>query len=459
MGRDEYTVLLYELRTDLAAYLQSLPASSFKDTPPIRTLADAIAFNSCLRARTGGTTAAAGLAAEMPMHLFARSHQPEIRTFHFVHRKAGPLQIVLECFADPQIADDAWVKSQLRKGGPAPEVSLDKAGGDDLLDDLDIDVTLAPDRAVYFVVDRIEYQPLSTSGRVAAVSIGKIRYLPGESLRGTATVEDVGGKGGTGSLNILLEHGVRNRTQAASLPVTLGPRPQSVAFEIRLPAEELGYAVVAEFVSTDGADRSESAEYFAIAANFQRVAIFGAGIGTRDAVLDEPAIREKVAAARRDYFNAAEYFAWAEDDLVEMSPSADFWSSGQTNYRMHKPTIQRQIRLAHEQGLAVATYGKWCMSGLAGWEFAYDHPADHRSQYFYPVGMWEGVSVPDLDRRRHGDFRVYGNGPHVPGHPFNTWWASFLPINPDATPANVRAAAEECIRSIVTPSRFLYQRS
>jgi len=45
MGRDEYTVLLYELRTDLAAYLQSLPASSFKDTPPIRTLADAIAFN------------------------------------------------------------------------------------------------------------------------------------------------------------------------------------------------------------------------------------------------------------------------------------------------------------------------------------------------------------------------------------------------------------------------------
>ncbi len=45
MGRDEYTVLLYELRTDLAAYLQSLPASSFKDTPPARTLADAIAFN------------------------------------------------------------------------------------------------------------------------------------------------------------------------------------------------------------------------------------------------------------------------------------------------------------------------------------------------------------------------------------------------------------------------------
>jgi amidase len=40
MGRDEYTVLLYELRTDLGAYLQSLPGN-----PPIRTLADAVAFN------------------------------------------------------------------------------------------------------------------------------------------------------------------------------------------------------------------------------------------------------------------------------------------------------------------------------------------------------------------------------------------------------------------------------
>lgn len=40
MGRDETTVLLYELRTDLGAYLRSLPGK-----PPISSLADAIAFN------------------------------------------------------------------------------------------------------------------------------------------------------------------------------------------------------------------------------------------------------------------------------------------------------------------------------------------------------------------------------------------------------------------------------
>jgi len=161
------------------------------------------------------------------------------------------------------------------------------------------------------------------------------------------------------------------------------------------------------------------------------------------------ALREQLAATRRDYVNAVEYFAWAPDDMVEMSPDEEFWSSGQTNYRMHRETICRQIRLAHEQGVAVATYGKFVMSGLAGWQTAYDRPLDHRFQYNYPVGMWEGVDVTAFDRRRDGDFAVYGRMPTVPGsQPFNNWWASFLPINPDPTPRMARIAAEECVRSI-----------
>ncbi|NDC63708.1 MAG: hypothetical protein EBZ59_06940, partial [Planctomycetia bacterium] len=414
-------------------------------------VADAIAFNSRLRVRTDNAAAESAADAEIPMHLFARAHQPETRTIQCLHRKAGPLRVALECLADPRIAEDAWMKAQLGKGGPAPEVSLDTAGGDAVLDDLEIDVTLAPDRAVYFVVDSVEMRPLSTSGLVKALSIDRIRYLPGSTLAGRATVEDVGGRGGDGSLNIFLEHGVQDRTPAASLPVTLGPRPQEIAFEIRLPERELGYAVVATFVSADGRDRAEAAEYFTIAENFQRVAIFGANsrdFGTRDAVLDEPTIRRGIAASRGDYYNAAEFFSWAEDDLIAMSPAVDFWSSGQTNYRQHKQTMQRQMRIAREQGFAMSTYGKFIMSGLPGWEFAYEHPADHRNQYFYPVGMWDMVNVLDLDRRRGGDFCVYGRGPDVRGHPFQGWWSSFLPVNPDATPANVRAAAEECIRSI-----------
>jgi len=403
---------------------------------------DAAAFNAGLRVMLGNA-----LAAEFPGQFFARPHQPETRTLQVVQRKAGPLDLGLETFADAKVVEAAWIAATLKKG----QLNLGAPG--DLTQrttdsSLPLDLVLTPERSVYYVVDKIEYRPLSRSGRVARVEIDKIRYRPGETLKGAAQLADIGGRGGAGTLNIYLEHNVRDRVKAKSLPVSLKPRSQEVSFEIPLPREELGYALVAEYVSADGADRSEAAEFCNIAANFQRVAMFGSGLATRDVVLDEETIRRGLAKARADYFNATEYFAWAEDDMVEMSPEADFWSSGQTNYRMHKETIQRQIRLAHEQGFAVATYGKFIMSGLQGWETAYDYPYDHRGQYYYPVGMWEGVNVLELDRRRDGDFCIYSKSPSVPGNAFRNWWSTFLPINPDPTPRMARIAAEEVVRSI-----------
>lgn len=406
---------------------------------------DAVAFNSSLRVIEEGRTA-----AEYPGCLFARVHEPETRTCRIVHAGPGPLSFVLQAAADPDAAERTRTAAEMKRGGPkiagsSPSL-LKSEAGDDL--EMEIEATLDPETAVYFVVDKVELRPLSRSGMVARVEVNKIRYRPGETLKGSAVVVDAGGKGGAGTLNIYLEHNVRDRVKMKSQAVSLAAKPQTLPIEITLPAEELGYALVAEYVSADGMDRSEAAEYFSIADNFQRVAIFGGGLATRDVVLDEETIRRGLDKARSEYFNACEYFAWAPDDMVEMSPAADFWSSGQTNYRMNKQTIQRQIRLAHEQGFAVATYGKFVMSGLEGWQTAYDYPGDHRGQYYYPVGMWEGVNVEDLDRRRDGDFSIYSKSPNVPGTPLRTWWSTFMPINPDATPRMVRIAAEECVRSI-----------
>ena len=405
-------------------------------------VAGVVAFHSGLRVRTNGA-----IAADFPGQFFARAHQPETRIARIIQPADGPLHLRLDAYTDAAVVKTAQVDAHLANGGP--DIDANALPGGDITDD-NIEVALSPDSAVYYLVDKVEFRPLSHSGQVVKVDIDKIRYLPGDTLTGSATVADVGGKGGAGTLNLYLEHGVADRVKVKSLPVTLSAHAQALAFELPLPAEELGYALVAEYVSADGIDRSEAAEYFAIAANFQRVAIFGGALATRDAVLDEETIRRELSAARADYFNATEYFAWAEDDMVAMSPSSDFWSSGQTNYRMHKQTLQRQIRLAHEQGLAVDTYGKFIMSGLPGWETAYDYPNDHRSQYNYPVGMWEGVNAQLLDRRRDRDFTVYSKSPNVPGSPFYTWWSEFMPINPDATPRMVRIAAEECARSIET---------
>ncbi len=431
---------------------QRLTATTAADQPPglyeIRLTvrpshsADAIAFNAGLRVHLGSQQI-----GEWPGHGFARPHQPETRLVSAVQTKAGPLAVGLEAFADPAIAEAAWVAAKLRQGGPRIGEAMD-APADDLDLDIQLETVLVPGKAVYYVVDKIEFRPRSRSGQVVKVDIDKIRYRPGATLKGQAVLADIGGRGGRGRLDLHLEHRVGERTTVKSLPVTLAAQPLAIDFELPLPDRELGYALVAEYVSADDTDRSEAAEYFTIAANFQRVAIFGGGLATRDAVLDDDTIRRDLAKARADYFNAAEYFAWAEDDLVAMSPDSDFWSSGQTNYRMHKQTLQRQIQLAHEQGLAVSTYGKFIMSGFPGWETAYDYPYDHRGQYHYPVGMWEGINVPMLDRRRNRDYRIYGKSPNVPGNRFDTWWNEFMPINPDATPRMVRLAAEECARSV-----------
>lgn len=397
--------------------------------------------------------AAAAEAAQWGASTFAISHQPEVRTTRIPHRGTGPLAFSIRTEIEEKTAEKLFEKEMVKRERPRVDPQAESLSpGLDEGEDLELEFTLRPNDAVYFLLDKVEVRPISLSGAVTGLAIDKIRYRPGEPLRGVASVADLGGGGGEGTVEILLEHGLGDRTRVNSLPVGLAAKSQEIRFELPLPKDELGYSVVAEFVSADGRDRAGVAEYFSIAENFQRVAIFGGGLATRDIVLaeaDEPRIREQLAAGRRDYVNAVEYFAWAPDDLVEMSPDEAFWSSGQTNYRMHRDTIRRQIRLAHEQGVAVATYGKFVMSGLAGWQTAYDRPLDHQLQYNYPVGMWEGVDVTALDRRRDGDFTVYSRMPTVPGsHRFNNWWASFLPINPDRTPRMTRIAAEECIRSI-----------
>lgn len=408
--------------------------------------ADAVAFHAGLRAMVGGT-----LGAEFAGQFFARPHEAESRSFLAVHPRTGPLAVSLAAHADAAVADAARTARVLKQGGPklldeADLTASDLGDAPALADELE--QSLTPESAVYYLVDRVEYRPLSRSGRVTAVATDKIRYRPGETLRGTATVADVGGRGGTGSVRIHLETRLRDRVEVARLPVTLGPEPQALSFEVPLPDEELGYGLVAEFVSADGADKSEAGEYFTIAENFQRVAIFGGDVGsTRDVVLEEGPIRAALAKSRAGYFNAVEYFAWAPDDLLELTPAEDSWFSGQTNYLMHKPTIQRQIRLAHEQGLAMVSYGKWCVSGAPGWEAVYERPADFSNAYRQPIGSWDPHDTRIFDLRRNGEQVCYSRRRGGGEGWFNPWWNAFLGITPNASLALVRTAADEMAAS------------
>jgi hypothetical protein len=424
----------------------SLPAGLYDLRLRLRPahVADAIAFTSGLKVGVGGQDL-----ATLPGQFFSRSLQPEERTLRFVHA-GGPLTVSLAAFADAATCELIFTKQTLAKGG----VTLDDASTslDDApegLDEIDLDVTFVPTSAVFHVVESIDYRLVSATGRIVKVGRDKIRYLPGETLRGSATVADAGRRGGTGTLVVSLEHGVRDRTEIVRLPVTLAKEPVTVPFEIPLPREELGYAVVAEFISADGADRHEAAEYFTIAENFNRVYIAGpAGGGHGSTKASDEQIRGGIDGCVAGYGNAFEAFAWAEEDMTEMTPDGEYWFSGQTCYHMTKSGLQRINALARERGVAAVSYGKFIMSGHLGWTMAYDHPADCRGQYVYPVGMYEGIDPPALDRFRNREFVIYENNPFKIGeNPFDPFWQTFLPINPDATPRMVKIAAEEMAAS------------
>ncbi|HEY3324197.1 MAG TPA: hypothetical protein VGP72_27345 [Planctomycetota bacterium] len=411
-------------------------------------VANIVAFHSGVRVKVADTTA-----AEFRGQFFSRQHQPEVRTTCLVHSQGGPLRIVVEAFTDAKACEKFFTAAGLKAGGPKLPSGLDAKEATEL--DTELELKLAPEKAVYYVLDRIELRAVSTSGHVSKLEINKIRYAPGETLKGTATLADVGGKGGDGVLNLYLEHGVAERTKIKSLPVKLAGTSQTVPFEIPLPKEELGYALVAEFVSAGSAglragdaDRSEAAEFFNIAADFNRVAIFGGYGGQSGTTRSEQAMQDAARSARAEYCNACEMFAWAEEDMVGMSPESDYWFSGQTCYHMNKQGMQQLIRIAHDHGIAMVSYGKFVMSGYIGWKTAYDFPNDHKSQYCYPVGMWEGINSVTLDRFRNKEFVPYADRPHIEGNRFDVWWQDFLPINPDATPRMSRIAAEAAIRSI-----------
>jgi hypothetical protein len=409
-------------------------------------VADDIAWHGAMQVQLGEKSQPAELEAKY----FTRVHLPEVKTFDLVHDGRGPLEVKIAAVVEAEVVEKSQTRAKLAQSAGPGEKSLTKkpatsSAADDLLDELT--VSLSPETHFYYLIDKIEFAPLSHSARVAEVYVNKVRYNPGEMLTGYATLENLSSKPAKGTLTLYLEHGVQEREEVGQFDVTLLEDSQRIPFEVQLPSREMGHALLARFDSADGADHSQAAEYFNIAANFQRVLIAGSPYGQYSSAENDPeAIAAKYRAYRHHYTNMQEVFAWAEEDMVEMSPEADVWYSGQTCYRIHKAGLQEWIRQGHEQGWAWTTYGKFIMSGYLGWKTAWDYPRDHRSQFVFPVGMWESLSVRTLDRFRYKEFVPYTPQLETDGL-LNGWWQSFLPINPDPTPRMARIAAEEVIRS------------
>jgi len=194
---------------------------------------DVGAWAGGLRVTWGGSTHA--LAAID----FSRQNQPETKSLRFVHA-GGTAQIKVAAYVDHKLFIKELAEREARdmKGGGAKANlgALDAGGGEDLDDlggdALDIVFTLDPAKNFYYLLDRAELTLLSQSAYVESVSVNKVRYRPGETLAGTATLA---GRGGEGRLVLLLENGLNSRREVKRLPVRFEGGEQRLEFSFALP--------------------------------------------------------------------------------------------------------------------------------------------------------------------------------------------------------------------------------
>ncbi|MCX5660901.1 MAG: hypothetical protein NTW19_14445 [Planctomycetota bacterium] len=393
-----------------------------------------------------------------PANQFERAGKASARVVTIVNAKPGPIRVVFGATA----AMDMGTAFERRLGAAAPTVDGGdpKAGKgkpgptmveaarpvDDLLKNMEL-TELSPEKQFYFLIDRVRLRRLSGVGYPSDFGVDKIRYRPGEELKGHVTLHDLEGQKGPAELRLYLESRLHTRTLAKTIPVPALTGKRVIDFSLTLPKEELGYALVASLCRPDGAEAVECAEYFGVVENFYRTAIHYPNRVGRNMLDSEMGdLKAQTDKIRASYSNCFEVFAWAQEDMVGMSPAQDVWFSGQTCYRISKAYMKELIRASHEGGVSAASYGKFIMSGYLGWKTAWDRPLDHRRQYHFPVGNWGGTNEHGIQQFRYGEFNSE-RGPAT-GGAFKLGRPDFIPVDPDPTPAMAKVAGEEIVRAM-----------
>lgn len=409
---------------------------------------DGIAWNGSLTVREPAVLGDASFSAIQ----FGKPAVLETRRMFVAHPKNGPLKIVFAASVealDMAVAFEKRVSAKAPTGGKTSGAKSPPPTGAGPLDagaetsGLDL-VELNPAKQFYFLIDNIKARRSATLAYPAAISVPKIRYAQNEAIKGSVDLAAFEGSSAAGELTLFLENGLQTRAVVQKISVPTFTGRKTIEFDFPAPKEELGYALVASFARADGSDAAERSAYLTVADNFYRVAIHYGGVMGRNKLKPDPTeLRTQMQKIKDNYANCYEVFAWAQEDMVGMSPEQDYWFSGQTCYQISKSYMKAMISASHDAGIAAVSYGKFIMSGYLGWKTAWDRPLDHRMQFDFPIGMWDGTSEHGLQWFRYGEF-IPEYRPDT-GGAFSLGRPSFIPVNPDPTPAMARVAAEHIV--------------
>ena len=266
---------------------------------------------------------------------------------------------------------------------------------DDLLGDLENIDKVTPLEAVDYpavLIDRLSFEPLSTTQFVAEVRPQFIHIYPGEKNPISATLVNLEKKPVTAivKLNVLagLDEAIGQMQQAVVLPA--GERV-TVTFPWQAGKREFGYEARVSLVVDDKLVHIER-EYFSVSFPIWKTALQANGFITWYG--REKDFPEHVARNRRNYLNVEEAFSWQPSSWTDLTPDDEHWWTGQNDFHNSLSGLKQWIDLSHREGIKMITYLWSSASGPSGMEWArqYPHLATHES-----VGLsTEFADVEDL---------------------------------------------------------------
>lgn len=224
------------------------------------------------------------------------------------------------------------------------------------------------------VCDRVELNMLRAAPTaVAGVSVDKVHYRPGESVRASADLL-AGAAGGTFTFRaeVVTELDAAREVFTTSIQLAPGEK-KSVPFQFNLGDAEFGHELRASLLLNKKEIHSNS-EYFGVSKNVYRVGITGRNLGQNTRGVLPARAAEMMDENKRQYANYFECFAWAPCDYSDLTPKTEEFVSGQTQYPGSISGMKLQIAEAHKRGIKAITYGKACAAGISGFLTYQQHP-------------------------------------------------------------------------------------
>jgi hypothetical protein len=246
---------------------------------------------------------------------------------------------------------------------------------DDLLGDLENTDKITPLSEVDYpavLIDRITYEPVSTTQFVSEVHPRFVHIYPGEENPIAAQFVNLKKKPvqAVVELNVLagLDEIVGRARQEITLPAG---ETVTVDFPWKAGQREFGYEAQVS-LSVDGQKRHTRREFFSVSFPIWKTALQASGFLTWYG--REKEFPGHVASNRLNYLNVEEAFSWQPSSWTDLTPENEHWWSGQNDFHNSLSGLKQWIDLSHREGIKMITYLWPSASGPSGMDWARQYP-------------------------------------------------------------------------------------